>query len=129
MGGTTTDMALVKDSLPVKVSDGVTVGKWQTFVKSIYINTFGLGGDSWVNINKDKRLQLYPNRIMLLSVAAIKWPQIIDKLHKLKNTNIVKSEPLHEFFYLVKDISNSQSYSKEELLFCEALKEGPLIYS
>lgn len=129
MGGTTTDMALVKDSLPVKVSDGVTVGKWQTFVKSIYINTFGLGGDSRVNINKDKRLQLYPNRIMPLSVAAIKWPQIIDKLNKLKKTNIVKSEPLHEFFYLVKDISNSQSYSKEELLFCEALKEGPLIYS
>lgn len=51
MGGTTTDIALVRGGIPVKVSDGVTIGQWRTFVKSVDIHTIGLGGDSVVRLD------------------------------------------------------------------------------
>lgn len=43
MGGTTSDIAIVRGGVPVKVSEGVQIGKWSTFVKSVSIHTFGLG--------------------------------------------------------------------------------------
>lgn len=43
MGGTTTDIAMVKDGIPIKAKDGVSIGKWQTLVKSVQIDTVGLG--------------------------------------------------------------------------------------
>ncbi len=44
MGGTTTDIAFVKDKIPVRAEDGIRVGKWRTFVKGLYVDTFSLGG-------------------------------------------------------------------------------------
>lgn len=34
MGGTTTDIAIVQGGLPVRANDGVTVGKWRTYVEA-----------------------------------------------------------------------------------------------
>jgi len=36
---------------------------------------------------------------------------------------------LHEFFCLIKDISNNPNYTEIERKFCQALKNGPLIFS
>ena len=33
MGGTTSDIALVKDHLPVRADNGIQIGSWRTFVK------------------------------------------------------------------------------------------------
>ena len=50
MGGTTTDVAIVRDGTPTKARDGVKVGRWSTFVRGLSVDTFGLGGDSAVQI-------------------------------------------------------------------------------
>ncbi|MPW26740.1 hydantoinase/oxoprolinase family protein [Alkalibaculum sp. M08DMB] len=128
MGGTTTDMALVKDGIPVKARAGVKIGDWQTFVKAVYIDTFGLGGDSSVRVDKHGELSLGTSRVIPLSIAAKRWPQIIKKLNKLIGQGQFSFDPLHEFFCIVKDISSSNSYSKEELALCTALVDGPLLY-
>ncbi|MFZ7120004.1 MAG: hydantoinase/oxoprolinase N-terminal domain-containing protein [Eubacteriaceae bacterium] len=129
MGGTTTDMAIVKEGLPVKTKDGVKVGKWQTFVKSVYIDTFGLGGDSRISTNKKGSLILETSRVIPLSIATDKCPNMLKKLKKLVWKGDISKEHTHEFFSLVKDISNNGNYSVEERNFCKALKDGPLIYS
>ena len=46
MGGTTSDIALVKNNLPIRADNGIQIGSWRTFVKGLYVDTFGLGGDS-----------------------------------------------------------------------------------
>ena len=46
IGGTTTDIAFVKKGVPQRVKNGVRIGKWDTFVKGLFVDTFGLGGDS-----------------------------------------------------------------------------------
>ena len=128
MGGTTTDIAMVKNGVPQKAKDGINVGKWRTFVKGVYIDTFGLGGDSAVRYDGNKNLVMASTRVIPLSIAADKWPCITEKLQALLDTKSKHTRFIHEFFCLVKDISGSKYYTQREIDFCEALKNGPLIY-
>ena len=126
MGGTTTDIALVKDGNPVTVIDGVSVGKWKTFVDGLYVKTLGLGGDSAVHYD-GKKIYLEDYRVTPLCVAAQKYPAIIENLKKLQNR--VHTHFLYEHYMLIKDISKNAKYSDEEKAFCNALREEPLIFT
>lgn len=128
MGGTTTDMALIKNGEPKKTIDGVKIGRWKTFVKSVYIDTFGLGGDSFVRTDKNKKVILGETRVIPLCIASQRWPAIRKKLKKLVISPVSGYEPHHEFFCKAKNIINYSNYSAEELKLFNALKEGPLIY-
>jgi N-methylhydantoinase A/oxoprolinase/acetone carboxylase beta subunit len=129
MGGTTTDMAIVKGGAPKKTKDGINVGKWRTFVKGLAIETFGLGGDSAVRFDKNGKMVLEPARVIPLSMAAAQWPSVTLKLKELLHTKKIHTRLLHEFFCLVKDISGNSNYTPEETAFCKTLKNGPLIFS
>lgn len=130
MGGTTTDIAIVKDAVPVKAHDGVKVGKWQTFVKAVYIDTFGLGGDSRVLVDNTGTLSLGTERVIPLCIAAAKNPDMKRKLKQLSRSVRITHEPQHEFFLLVKDIEGNIRFDEDEQKICQALKEhGPLIYA
>ncbi len=126
MGGTTTDISLVKNGEPVKVKDGVSIGKWKTFVKGIFIDTFGLGGDSAIRL-VDGRLALDTRRVTPICVAAQAWPSITQELRRLiASGNRHLSFPLHEFFYLIKAMPDRGNYSEREIALCDVLKDGPL---
>ncbi len=126
MGGTTTDIALVKEGIPVKVTGGVSIGKWKTFVNGLYIKTFGLGGDTAIHYNQ-KGLYMEDYRITPLCVAEEKYPGIISNLKELLENTKSHTKFLHEHFLLIKDISDNPRYTQEEQSFCAALKNGPLI--
>ena len=126
MGGTTTDIALIHKGSPHKVVDGISIGKWKTFVDGLYIKTFGLGGDTAIHYDGMK-LRLEDYRVVPLCVAAEKYPYIIDNLKELIAGTREHTEFLHEHYILVKDISDSPRYTDEEKTFCAALKNGPLI--
>ncbi len=123
MGGTTTDIALVKNGAPVTVTDGVSIGRWKTFVDGLYVKTFGLGGDSAVHYD-EKELFLEPYRVIPLCIAAKEYPSITEDLKKLplkKHTHF-----LYEHYVLMKDIGETPGYTDEERALCAALKEKPL---
>lgn len=122
MGGTTTDIAIVKDSTPVKVTDGVTIGKWSTFVNSVQIHTFGLGGDSRIHIDRDAGLAIGPSRVLPLCVAAERFENVRESLKELMLTRYISSHPLQEFFYLIRDISDDTYYTEQERAICRALQ-------
>ena len=126
MGGTTTDIALIKKGNPVTVLDGVKVGKWKTFVDGLYIKTFGLGGDSAIHY-KDGRLVLESYRVVPLCIAAKQYPAVLGNLKSLLHSEVKHTRFLHEHYMLVKDISDSARYSEEEKEFCRVLQNGPLI--
>lgn len=129
MGGTTTDISIVKNGQPVKAHDGVSIGSWRTYVKGVFVDTFGLGGDSAIRFNKDRKMIIEPTRVIPLSIAADRWPHITEKLKNLVDRSKKHTLFLHEFYSLVRDISGNSNYTKKELEFCEALKNGPLILS
>jgi len=128
MGGTTTDIALINKGVPHKVEGGVTVGKWKTFVDGLYIKTFGLGGDTAIHYN-EKNLFLEDYRVVPLCVAADKYPQITKNLENLVKNKKKHTKYLHEHYMAIRDISENSRYTKEEKIFCENLRDGPLSLS
>ena len=83
MGGTTTDISIVSDGVPLKVRDGISIGKWKTYVNGVFIETFGLGGDSAIRLNKNE-LEVTDKRVMPLCVASARWSSINDELKALE---------------------------------------------
>lgn len=126
MGGTTTDIALVRGGIPVKESDGVTIGQWRTFVKSVDIHTIGLGGDSVVRLDGQGGVSIGPERVMPLCSAAVRWPWIREELEELARSGRTSACPLQEFFCLVRDIAGREGYTDREYRICEALRDGAL---
>jgi len=124
MGGTTTDIALVKGGAPMTVVDGVSIGKWKTYVDGLYVKTLGLGGDSAIHYTGEK-LYLEDYRVTPLCVAAEKYPSIVDGLRELQHRKHTRF--LYEHYMLVKDINDNARYTDEEKNFCAMLKDKPLL--
>ena len=125
MGGTTTDVSLVKGGRPVRVKSGIQIGPWRTFVRGVQIDTFGLGGDSAVRL-LERDFQLCPERVMPLSLLGRDHPEILPVLEKLLESEYTHTRPLQEFYTLVRDIREEPGYTREEKDFCAALQNGPL---
>jgi len=126
MGGTTTDIALITEGSPHRVVNGVSIGKWKTFVGGLYIKTLGLGGDTAIHYN-GKRAFLEDYRVVPLCIAAAKYPGIVGNLKRLLEKTKKHTKYLHEHYLLVKDISNDPRYDDNEKIFCAALKDGPML--
>ncbi|MGI6031361.1 MAG: hydantoinase/oxoprolinase family protein [Eubacteriales bacterium] len=125
MGGTTTDLALIRDDMPVMAEDGVHVGRWKTYVSGLYVKTFGLGGDTAIHYD-GKQLLLEPYRVVPICVAASQYPSVLSNLKRLLADCHPHSQFLHEHYLLVRDISGNDRYTAEEQAFCQALAQGPL---
>lgn len=73
IGGTTTDIALLKDGLPEIDPQGAQVGGFRTMVEAVAMRTWGLGGDSEVHLvtsGLTGGLRLGPRRLMPVSLLA-----------------------------------------------------------
>ncbi|MDO5115198.1 MAG: hydantoinase/oxoprolinase family protein [Synergistaceae bacterium] len=81
IGGTTTDIIhLAKNGKPILLQEGATVGNHKTLVKAIDIYTFGLGGDSRVHYDRERKLSLGPRRVRPLCSTAVEYPGIVEAL-------------------------------------------------
>lgn len=74
IGGTTTDVALLKGGLPEIDPEGARVGGFRTMVEAVAMRTTGLGGDSEVHLITEGLvggLRLGPRRLMPVSLLAV----------------------------------------------------------
>ncbi|WP_209506996.1 MULTISPECIES: hydantoinase/oxoprolinase family protein [unclassified Ruegeria] len=80
IGGTTTDVALIRDGKPAIDSAGAQVGGFRTMVEAVAMRTHGLGGDSQVHVVTEG-LQggvfLGPRRVLPVSLIASEAPEIV----------------------------------------------------
>lgn len=126
IGGTTTDISIVKNDIPATVDKGIRIGGWRTQVKGVFIDTFALGGDSAIKM-ENGRLTLSNRRVLPLCVAATRWPAMLKDLESLMLYKAYYSEPLHEFVYLVKKPKKTDHYNKAERTLLKVLEKGPLM--
>ena len=124
MGGTTTDISIVKDDTPVVMKDGVKIASWKTSVKGIDVSPYGLGGDSAIRLYEGEPA-LDSRRVMPLCAAAAQWPEIKDMLKTLLEKKHVNRYPLHEVFYLLREPKNPENFEADELRLIKALADGP----
>ncbi len=127
IGGTTSDVAFVKDGIPVTTESGISIGEWKTMVKGVSIDTFALGGDTAVKY-KGRNLFLEKRRYIPLSMLADQYPEIIKKLKTLVHMDQPFSYPAHEFFLLVFQPAHPERYTITEQRFIKALEKGPLMF-
>ncbi|HVI88090.1 MAG TPA: hydantoinase/oxoprolinase family protein [Dongiaceae bacterium] len=80
MGGTTTDIAMLRDGRPVLNKEGATVGGWKTMVEAVAVHTYGLGGDSEIRIDDAAGFIAGPRRVVPLSLLAHQYPKTLDIL-------------------------------------------------
>ena len=62
VGGTTTDMSVVLDGIPLLSPSGIRLGPFQTLIRSLLTHSLGIGGDSEVRIEKEKTFRIGPFR-------------------------------------------------------------------
>ncbi|PJI86059.1 N-methylhydantoinase A/oxoprolinase/acetone carboxylase beta subunit [Yoonia maricola] len=79
IGGTTTDVCLLRDGRPKIDPQGARVGPFRTMVEAVAMRTTGLGGDSEVHVvdGLEGRLRLGPRRLMPVSLAAYHHPKLV----------------------------------------------------
>jgi len=79
IGGTTTDVAILEKGWPRIEPDGASVGGFITMVEAVAMHTFGLGGDSVVEVDDTKktRISLGPRRQIPISLLAMQYDDTI----------------------------------------------------
>jgi len=132
MGGTTTDIGILRNGRPRLEKEGAMIGGRRTRVMAAEISTSGIGGDSRMVVNGSKFI-LGSLRVMPLCIAASKWPQMLPRLRTVAETaskfspecldvkNIVQDT---EFFVKIKELKN-MSLSNEDAALLELISEEP----
>ncbi len=69
VGGTTTDITMVRGRKPSISEEGSLIGDWQTHVDSVKRSTVGAGGDSHAALDARGELTVGPDRVLPLAMA------------------------------------------------------------
>ncbi|MEO0937537.1 MAG: hydantoinase/oxoprolinase family protein [Pseudomonadota bacterium] len=79
IGGTTTDVAMLRAGRPAIDPDGAQVGPFRTMVEAVAMRTTGLGGDSEVHRNEGLAggVTLGPRRTLPVSLIAAEAPEVV----------------------------------------------------
>lgn len=80
IGGTTTDVALIRDGKPAIDPAGAQVGGFRTMVEAVAMRTHGLGGDSQVHVVTEGLgggVFLGPRRVLPVSLIASEAPEVV----------------------------------------------------
>ncbi len=132
MGGTTTDIGILRKGNPRLEEKGAIIGGRRTHVLAAEIATSGLGGDSRIIVNGD-RFALTALRVMPLCIAASKWPQLEERLREVAER---RSRPTPEsmdsksivqdveFFIKLKDL-RGMVISEEDRKLLEHIRNEP----
>ncbi len=126
MGGTTTDVAMVRNKMPLTSQGGIKIGPWKTTINGVYVDTFLLGGDSAVRF-REGRLYLDGRRVIPLSFLAERYPQITERLRALGGQKRTHTRMLHECYVLQRSIAGQPGFTEEEQRLCRVLETGPLL--
>lgn len=82
IGGTTTDIAVLRNGQPVIDPDGARVGPHRTMVEAVAMRTHGLGGDSEVHLASGGLtggVTLGPRRVLPVALVAQDAPEVVHK--------------------------------------------------
>ncbi|MBP5274745.1 MAG: hydantoinase/oxoprolinase family protein, partial [Abditibacteriota bacterium] len=83
VGGTTTDIAVVKDGLVDLSTNVAMLGGSVMQINAVSINTCGLGGDSRISFTRDRKIAVGPVRNIPVCFAASRYPHIAERLEEM----------------------------------------------
>ena len=121
MGGTTTDIGILRDGKPRLEPEGAIIGGKRTRVMAAEIATSGIGGDSRILVN-GRRIILSALRVVPLCIAASHWDCVKEHMVKLAG---VETRPTPESFgeenvLLDNEMFRTLKMPKDETMVSEA---------
>ena len=125
MGGTTTDIAVVRHGRPELSFDGAMIGKWRPMVEAVKVYAIGLGGDSEVRFQGGEGLVIGPRRVVPLSLLAHAHPQVLATLERQQNETPHASQ-IRFAQRLQADEAMLARLADDELRAWERLAGGPI---
>ena len=132
IGGTTTDIGILRNGHPRLEKEGAVIGGRRTRVLAAEIATSGLGGDSRLIVNGGK-FMMSSLRVVPLCIAADTWPILKEKLktaagmqtrptpESLNVSNILQDI---EFFIKLKDVKHVM-LSEADVAFMKSISKEP----
>ncbi len=132
VGGTTTDIGILRDGRPRLDPEGATLGNWKTRVKAVDAFTSGIGGDSRIVVSGGK-LHLSSLRVIPMCIASSTWPCIRPKLEALRGSRSkwvpsymdLDSVPQATEFYTFNRRFNGDPLGPEQEKVLELLAQEP----
>jgi N-methylhydantoinase A/oxoprolinase/acetone carboxylase beta subunit len=104
IGGTTTDIAVLRNGQPVIDPDGARVGPHRTMVEAVAMRTHGLGGDSEVRLTSEGLIggvTLGPRRVLPVALVARDAPEVVHRALDAQLNRAVPGEYDARFVRLV----------------------------
>jgi N-methylhydantoinase A/oxoprolinase/acetone carboxylase beta subunit len=125
MGGTTTDIAVVRNGRPELSVDGALIGDWRPMVEAVKVYSIGLGGDSEVRFLGGKGLAIGPRRVVPISLLAHEHPEVLPVLERQQNESPHGSQ-IRFALRLHSDAALINRLPDDELRAWERLAKGPV---
>ena len=132
IGGTTTDIGILKNGFPRIEPEGARISGRRTRVMAADISTFGIGGDSRILVN-GKEIMLTPVRVIPLCIAASKWPSVKSAIEGL--ASVTDDRPREDYdpedvvqdteFFILAHPRFTDELPEHDRMLLEALREGP----
>jgi N-methylhydantoinase A/oxoprolinase/acetone carboxylase beta subunit len=127
VGGTTTDIAALRDGRPRINPEGAQIGGWRTMVEAADVHTVGLGGDSHVRLDGNTMpgsdgLTIGPRRVVPLSLLASQYPNVVSELGRQLDAR-ERMGLCGQFVLAYRQVGSTPSEGERQLL--EALEGGP----
>ncbi len=125
IGGTTTDVALIKGGEPVLSDKGASVNGWRTMVEAVKIDTHGLGGDSEILYDREQRkFTIGPSKVMPLCVLADRYPEIVNDLKGFIDAPWTKTN-MARFIVLMSEPDESIRLTNQQRSLINEVKDHP----
>lgn len=126
IGGTTTDVAVLREGRPAIDPAGARVGPFRTMVEAVAMRTTGLGGDSEVHFVGEGLVggvTLGPKRLVPVSLMALDDPEVVHEVLESQLRNTVPGEYDGRFVRVVPGISD-EGLSARDMVVLERVGEG-----
>lgn len=126
MGGTTTDIAIIRNKIPRINEEGARVGGFLTRVEAAAINTYGLGGDSYIQLDMQGKLQIGPERVFPICIMTARYPHLLDELREIHvpNTYLLLYSQITDCFMILNE-KKTANFTEKEQRVLGALRDGP----
>ena len=124
MGGTTTDIAALRNGSPALNLEGAKVGGYQTMVEAVDVHTIGLGGDSEIHLDKSANLCVGPRRVVPLSLLAMQYPMVVDTLRRQSEEHLDRNAGYFVMRERPLGVDQNSITSSQQKIW-ERLSDGP----
>ncbi len=119
IGGTTTDVALLRGGVPAIDPQGARVGGFRTMVEAVAMHTSGLGGDSQVQVRAEGLrggVFLGPRRVVPVALIAREAPETVHGALDTQLRNVTPGEHDGRFVRVLGNVPTGGLGAREQAL-------------